>query len=85
VSVDEPGRGHDTGGVNMKLLPVEEALGTPNVECPECLGLGWTCEVHLGQPWSYVVGDERGCKPDCGGPGVPCRCRPGARRERSAT
>jgi len=61
---------------------IEESLGPPNVECPECLGGGWSCEIHVGRPWAGWIGDEGGCAPGCAGPGVPCRCRPGARRHR---
>lgn len=41
--------------------------------CDLCLGEGWTCEIHLDEPWSGVVGPELGCEPACGGPGVVCR------------
>jgi hypothetical protein len=49
---------------------VEEA--TSGV-CGICLDQGWSCEGHVDRPWSGVVGNDRGCEPDCVGPGLVCR------------
>jgi hypothetical protein len=58
-----------------RLPTFEEALGPANVECPHCEGWGWVCENHPDLPWES--GSARDC--GCGGAGMPCRCRPGAR------
>jgi hypothetical protein len=36
------------------------------MNCPQCDGQRWVCEIHPDQPW---IGD-RACQ--CGGAGMPC-------------
>jgi hypothetical protein len=53
-----------------RLPTIDEALGPIDVECLVCQGEGWECEAHPGRPFPHE---------ECAGPGLPCRCRPGAR------